>query len=148
MNSREKAFNKILSKISECVSRGAVTTKRPGVRRVLSSIPGTTCFFFLLFVSFFFFSFTFSLYFSFCSFLLFVYMAYVFFRFINFLPYCFTSTSCRSPESFARSCDSRISSWKVSFNSVYRGFSKTFVFYCRFVAARYLWVVCNSPEYP
>ena len=117
MNSREKAFNKILSKISECVSRGAVTTKRPGVRKVLSSIPGRTCFFFLLFFSFFFFSFTFSLHFSFCSFLLFLYMAYVFFRFINFLPYCFTSlsTSCRSPESFARSCDSSISSWKVCF---------------------------------
>ena len=79
MNSREKAFNKILSKISECVSRGAVATKRPGVRKVLSSIPGTTCFFFFSSFLFFFFSFTFSLYFSFCSFLLFVYMAYVFF---------------------------------------------------------------------
>ena len=110
MNSREKAFKKMLSKISECVSRGVVT-KRPGVRKVPSSIPGRTFFFF------FFFLFTFSLHFSFCSFLLFLYMAYVFFRFINFLPYCFTSlsTSCRSPESFARSCDSRISSWKVCF---------------------------------
>ena len=74
-------------------------------------------FFFSSSLSFFFFSFTFSLHFSFGSFLLFLYMAYVFFRFINFLPYCFTSlsTSCRSPESFARSCDSRISSWKVCF---------------------------------
>ena len=106
MNSREKAFNKILSKISKCVSRGVVTTKRPGVRKVPSPIPGRTCFFF---------SFTFSLHFSFCSFPLFLCVAYVFCRFINFLPYCFTSTSCRSPESFARSCDSRISSWKVCF---------------------------------
>ena len=71
--------------------------------------------FFFSSLLFFFFSFTFSLHFSFCSFLLFLCMAYVFFRFINFLPYCFTSTSCRSPESFARSCDSRISSWKVCF---------------------------------
>ena len=118
INSREKAFNKISSKISECDSRGVVKTKRPGVRKVRSSIPGRTCFFFFFLLSlFFFFSFTFSLHFSFGSFLLFLYMAYVFFRFINFLPYCFTSlsTSCRSPESFARSCDSRISSWKVCF---------------------------------
>ena len=53
MNCREKAFNKILSKISECVSRGVVTTKRPGVRKVPSSIPGRTCFFFSSFLFFF-----------------------------------------------------------------------------------------------
>ena len=110
MNSREKAFNKILSKISECVSHGAVTTKRPGVRKILSSIPGTTCFFF--FSCFLFFSFPLRLVFILVFvvfFYLFIWLMF-FFRFINFLSYCFTSTSGRSPESFARSCDSRISS--------------------------------------
>ena len=88
---------------------------------------GYNLLFFLLFFSFFFFSFTFSLHFSYCSFLLFLCKAYVFFRFINFLPYCFTSlsTSCPSPESFARSCDSRISSWKVCFTQCTLFFPKT-----------------------
>ena len=126
-NSREKAFNKILSKISERVSGGVVTTKRPGVRKLPRSIPGRTCYFFFSSFLFFFFSFTFSLHFSYCSFLLFLCIAYVFFRFINFLPYCFTSlsTSCPSPESFARSCDSRISSWKVCFTQCTLFFPKT-----------------------
>ena len=79
MNSREKAFNKILSKISECVSRGAVTTKRPGVRKVLSSIPGTTCFFF--FSSFLFFSFPLRLVFI----LVFVVFFYLFIWLMFFL---------------------------------------------------------------
>ena len=87
MNSREKAFNKISSKFSECVSHGVVTTKRPGVRKVPSSIPGRTCFFsfsfFFLFLyvqsSFQFLQFSFISLYGLC-----------FFQIINFLPYCFS----------------------------------------------------------
>ena len=108
---------------------------------------GYNLFFFLLFFSFFFFSFTFSLYFSFCSFLLFVYMAYVFFQIykfssillhFNFLPF---SRVLRKILRF------KYFQLKGLFHSVYRVFSKTFVFYCRFVAVRYLWVVCNRDKF-
>ena len=73
--------------------------------------------FFFFFSCFLFFSFPLRLVFILVFvvfFYLFIWLMF-FFRFINFLSYCFTSTSCRSPESFARSCDSRISSWKVCF---------------------------------
>ena len=36
---------------------------------------------------------------------------------------------------------------KGLFHSVYRVFSKKFVFYCRFVAARQLWVICNRDKF-
>ena len=50
-SSSEKALNKILSIVSQCVSRGVMVTKRPGVQEVPSSIPDRVCFF-LLFFSF------------------------------------------------------------------------------------------------
>ena len=75
-----------------------MVTKRPGVQKVPSSIPGRTCFS-LLFFSFFSLSFTFSLLFSYCSFVLFLYIALFPFQLLAVLP-----------KSFARSCDSRISS--------------------------------------
>ena len=36
---------------------------------------------------------------------------------------------------------------KGLFHSVYRFFFRKFVFYCRFVAVRYLWVVCNRDKF-
>ena len=36
---------------------------------------------------------------------------------------------------------------KGLFHSVYRFFFRKFVFYCRFVAVRYLWVVCNEDKF-
>ena len=146
MNSREKAFNKILSKISECVSRGAVTAKRPGVRKVLSSIPGTTCFFF--FSSFLFFSFPLRLVFI----LVFVVFFYLFICYVFFQIYKFSSILLHFnflPFSRVLRKILRFTYFQLKglFHSVYRVFSKTFVFYCRFVAVRYLWVVCNRDKF-
>ena len=148
MNSREKAFNKILSKISECVSRGVVTTKRPGVRKVPTSIPGTTCYFF--FSSFLFFSFPLRLVFI----LVFVVFFYFFIWLMFFQIYKFSSILLYLPFNFLPF--SRVLreilrftyfQLKGLFHSVYRVFSKKFVFYCRFVAARQLWVICNRDKF-
>ena len=147
MNSREKAFNKILSKISDCVSRGAVTTKRPGVRKVPSSIPGTTCFFFFssfLFVflflyvqsSFQFLQFSFISLYGLCFFQIYKFSSIL--LYFNFLPF---SRVLREILRFT------YFQLKGLFHSEYRVFSKKFVFYCRFVAARYLWVVCNRDKF-
>ena len=147
MNSREKAFNKILSKISDCVSRGVVTTKRPGVRKVPSSIPGTSCFFFFSLLFFFFlflyvqFSFQFLQFSFICLYGLCFFQIYKFSSILlhfNFLPF---SRVLRKILRFT------YFQLKGLFHSVYRVFSKTFVFYCRFVAVRYLWVVCNRDKF-
>ena len=73
-SSKEKAFNKVLSTSWQCVSRGVVVMKQPGVQKVGSSIPGRTCFPLLFSSSFLSFSFTFSHLFSYCNFVLFLYI--------------------------------------------------------------------------
>ena len=73
-SSKEKAFNKVLSTSWQCVSRGVVVMKQPGVQKVGSSIPGRTCFSLLFSSSFLSFSFTFSHLFSYCNFVLFLYI--------------------------------------------------------------------------
>ena len=146
MNSREKAFNKILSKISKCVSRGVVATKLPGVRKVPSSIPGrTSFFFFLLFFSFFFLyvqssfqflQFSFISLYGLCFFQIYKFSSIL--LYFNFLPF---SRVLREILRFT------YFQLKGLFHSVYCVFSKKFVFYCRFVAARQLWVICSRDKF-
>ena len=96
-SSREKAFNKVLSTSWQCVSRGIVVMKQPGVYKVQSLIPGRTCFPLLFF---FFFPFPLRLVISLVIVILFCLFIYLkFFKFINFLSCCLISpsTPCRSP---------------------------------------------------
>ena len=118
-SSREKAFNKILSSFSQCVSRGMVVTKWHGMRKVPRSIRGKTRFFFFSPFLFFFFFFTFSLPFSYCSFVLFlvylytvaqVFSIYKFSSLLPDFPFNLLVLVLSTSLSFTRSSDSCISS--------------------------------------
>ena len=98
-----------------------------------------------------------SFFFSFPLRLVFILVFVVFFYFfiwlMFFLDYKFSSILLYSPFNFLPF--SRVLreilrftyfQLKGLFHSVYRVFSRKFVFYCRFVAARQLWVVCNREK--
>ena len=118
-SSREKAFNKILSTFSQCVSRGIVVTKWHGRAEGPAFDSGKNPFFFLLSFSFFFFFFTFSLPFSYCSFVLFlvylytvaqVFSIYKFSSLLPDFPFNLLVLVLSTSLSFTRSSDSCISS--------------------------------------
>ena len=90
-----------------CVPHGLVVELSPGSPKGPSSNLGSTFFSSLLFFSFLFFSFffSFSFHFRYNSFVMFLYIAHNFWL-TNFL----LGFTCRSPKSFAGSCDLRISS--------------------------------------
>ena len=123
-SSRENAFNKVLSTSWQCVSRGVVVMKQPGVQKVRSSILGRTCFP-LLFSSlllFFFFSFTFSHLFSYCNFVYCNFIYLKFFKFINFLSCCLISpsTPCRSPVlSHSIGLENHFSAFQIRFPPIF-----------------------------
>ena len=107
---------------------------------------------------FFFFFFSLSLFFSFPLRLVFILVFEVFFYFFIWLMffqiYKFSSILLYFPFNFLpfsrvlrEILRFKYFQLKGLFHSVYRVFSKKFVFYCRFVAARQLWVICSRDKF-
>ena len=147
MNSREKAFNKILSKIFGMCFTWRSNNETAWCAEGPEFDSGYNLFFFSSLLFFFFlFLYVQSLFqflqFSFiCLYGLCFFQIYKFSSILlhfNFLP------SSRVLRKILRFTYFQL---KGLFHSVYRVFSKTFVFYCRFVAVRYLWVVCNRDKF-
>ena len=102
---------------------------------------GQNLFFFLLFFSFSSFQllqFSFISLYSSCVFQIYKFSSILLYFPFNFLPF---SRVLREILRFT------YFQLKGLFHSVYRVFSKKFVFYCRFVAARQLWVICNRDKF-